>query len=277
MPIPFILAGIAVVGTTILGVGSNAINNEAKNELIDINNKIEKLVERIEKDYKTAVSCYEKSIKNLIQTKSKAQNETLTVFADVYKNIKGIELNKIDLEIKTLIKDTNLDINAINNSSTYKYKQNTDQLLLGTIMTTTFGGAFILSNYIKYNKIQEKIEDANVNFKKVKTQAKAVETKITQINFNSEKAALVTKVLENVDKRLKAAIMQLECNIEQYGIKYRNYPLEVKKQLAITEKFAILTKLIIESSGLNDDGSIDEKVDEAVKAADNLLVNLSKV
>ncbi|WP_102401044.1 hypothetical protein [Haloimpatiens massiliensis] len=277
MPIPFILAGVAVAGTTLFGVASNAVNNQAKNELIDINNKIESLAQKTERDYKSAVSRYENTISTLIRTKSKSQNETLTVFADVYKNIKGIELNKIELEMKALMKDTNLHISAVNNSSNYKYKENTDQLVLGTVMSVTFGGAYILSNYIKYNKIQEKIEDAKVNLKKVETQAKAFETKITEINYKAEKAILVTRVLRDVDKRFRAAIMQLAGNIKDYGNDYSKYPLEVKKQLAMTEKFAIVTKLIIESSGLNDDGSIDEKVNEAVRVADNLLANFNKM
>ena len=275
MPIPFMLAGVAAgitaLGTTVFAVGANAVKNEAQNELIELNNKIEREIDFIESRYNDIINGYKGRVKTLITLKQRAYKGNLQNFKKLYENISNIDIEEVDFEDNSLAVKDDLNMSFKNNSLKYEYKQNTDELVLGTILSTTLGPVFIANSFFKYKKIQEKIEEAEATLKSVQTKSKAIDVKIQKINYEGRQIELVTKLLISINTRFKMALNKFASNVNEYGYDYKNYPLEVKKQLKMTRDYAIITSLIIKSSGIKEDGALDNQINDAVEHANKVL------
>lgn len=269
MPIPFILAGIVAAGAGVVGAASNAVKNDAKNELTELNEKIEKEIDLIENRYNKSVDKYKKSVSKLIDDKKRIYNGTLKEFKEIYKNIGNIEVEETAIEDKSLLSQIDLDMEFTSDS--LNYNQNFDEISLTTLLATGPSVGFIAHNYLEYRKIQDKIEDAEAAYEVVKTKKKAVQTKVRAINYNTKQMQLVSKLLSSINIRLRMALKVLRTNTEQYGYDYRQYPLEVKKQLKMTRDYAVLVSMIIKSSGIKEDGSLNEQINEAVTHANKVL------
>lgn len=275
MPIPFILAGVATgitaLGTTVFAVGANAIKNEAQNELIELNNKIKREIDFIEARYTDVVNDYNGKIRSLIVIKERAYNGTLEEFKNIYENISNIDIEEVDFNSNSLEVKNDVNIYFANNSLKYEYKHNTDELILGTILSTTLGPIFIVNSFFKYKKIQEGIEEAEATLKAVETKVKAIDVKIQKIKYDVRQIELVTKLLKSTNIRFRMALNKFAKNVGEYGYNYNAYPIEVKKQFKMTRDYAIVTSLIIKSSGIKEDGTLDNQINEAVEYANKVL------
>ncbi|MBP1934996.1 hypothetical protein [Ammoniphilus resinae] len=274
MPLPFILAGVAVAAVTgVAGAAAKAVNRDYEEELESINNKIKNLAEKTDRNYQNAQKKTEEQVNEWVAFKRDLTQYSLQRFVDSFGKLKKVDFK----ESKDLSLDQIKDIERF----TLDYKLNSSGKSLGTeseaavkgaVLGVVGGGAYFIGSLIKGVKLQYAIEEAEANLAELKVQAEKVKKAQLKLVKLGKHAQEMHQVAHTLNELFILALQEMEGNMNRYGTDYSKYGQEVRKQVYVTAEFAKTIKHLIDAPLVSDrGGELHPKSGQALKTAQAYL------
>ena len=274
MPLPFILAGVAVAAVTgVAGAAAKAVNRDYEEELESINNKIKNLAGKTDRNYQNAQKKTEEQVNEWVAFKRDLTQYSLQRFVDSFGKLKKVDFK----ESKDLSLDQIKDIERF----TLDYKLNSSGKSLGTeseaavkgaVLGVVGGGAYFIGSLIKGVKLQYAIEEAEANLAELKVQAEKVKKAQLKLVKLGKHAQEMYQVAHTLNELFMLALGEMEENMSRYGTDYSKYGQEVRKQVYVTAEFAKTIKHLIDAPLVSElGGELHPKSGQALKTAQAYL------
>jgi hypothetical protein len=267
MPLPFIVAGVALAVSGVVGAAAKSVNRDYEEKLASINRQIQNLAKQTDESYRSTQEAVKGKIETWNFMKSEVYTYTFPKFVESFGKLKKVDYKEGQLSLD-LVKDIK--------ESTVNYRLNhsggdvgtEDQAMLkGAILGAVGGGLFFIGSLVKGVKLQYAIDEAEANLAKLKLEVekvKTAETKLKQIGKRAEELTDVTRTLNDL---FKLALHQLEVNIAKFGSDYSTYNSETRQQVYVVAESAKTMRVIMNVQLLNSSGSLNPKVNEIIKTS----------
>lgn len=268
MPIPFIVAGLigGVVGA--VNIAARSVNNDAIDELNDVNRQIEQLAKETQGQYQAAANILNDKIEKLNDLKTTVQQETIKDYSDLFNNISNLTYEKFKAISS---KHGGYNFWEIEKAAQNFRKEEAGGVSIAkniaefALLSPIGGGLFVVGKIIKYNKICNETSLAKAHLEEQKKNCEEIQIKIALLNDTSQKCDEIKAIIWKLNGMLVNLTSSINQIIRTYGNNYDDWDESSQELLMTSVNVAYGLNRMIVTPIVKENGDINEELVKVVK------------
>lgn len=273
MPLPFILAGLAIAATGVVGHCAKEVANDYEDELNSINRSMERMQDEINDKIRNSKNTFEKKINDLSNQRKKVYDVTLTNFSDSFSKIRNVDFDK-NVDFKADISKFKQNLVEYNDNSSYRsdfWSKPSTSVATSLLFGVAGGGIMFAGGFIKSMKISYQIDDAKAERAKLRAECEAAKKQCLQMDSLSQYCKTAYSTISTLAHLTDLAIEQIKNIIIQFGTNYSKYSREEKQKIRMTCNFAIALNDIVNTEIFDENGKINPRFKKYIDGASELI------
>ncbi|GFP76251.1 hypothetical protein [Clostridium fungisolvens] len=272
MPLPFIIAGLAVAATGIVGHAAQEVANDYEAELNSINRSMEKMKEETNVRIIRSKDNFESRINTLSVQRQRIYNTTLTKFSEVFSQLKNVEFEK-DTTVQTDITKFRQNILEFNDNSSYKselWSKTSTSVVTSLLFGVAGGGIMFAGGFIKSMKLSYKIDEAKAERSKLRAACETAEKKCLQIDSLTQYCKTAYDTISSLKMLTDLSVKQVTKIIDEAGTDYKTYSLEQRQKIRMGCNFAMALNDIANTEIFDNQGNINPQFKKYIDGVQEL-------
>jgi len=269
MPIPFLVAGVAIAMGGVVSHCAKEVADDYQDELNSINRSMERMQDETNERVSKSKSNFENNITALTHNRNAIYKTTLTNFSKSFSKIKNVEFEN-NKKFKENFTQFNTSMVAYSDNSKYR-SEFWDTSVSTVLSTAVFGvGGVFVGSMVSSIKTMYQIDEAKAERSKLRAECESAELECVKLNSLTQYCKTAKSTLSSLKTLTDKGVRGLDRIISESGTDYARYTEQEKQQVRLVVNLAMAVNDMISTDVFDNNGEINPQFNKFIEGASDL-------